>query len=110
MSRPGARGADGSEIAGEKRSRGGGAGVSGRRVPGWMVSFLVSGSMGRGAGSLGGSLSLSRGLLLGFLATSSLSSPILSFSAFPFTLTGEASGSVFTLSRKSVSRTRGFSK
>lgn len=67
-----------------------------------MRSFLVFGSLGRGAGSLGPSLSLGRGRLLGFLAMSSLSSPILSFEALPFILAGETSGSVFTLSRKYV--------
>lgn len=88
---------------------GGGAGVFGRRVAGWIGSFFVFGSLGHGAGSLGGSLSLGRGRLLGFLAMSSLSSPIMSFGALPFILAGETSGSVFTLSRRHVSTACGIS-
>jgi len=103
VSRPWARGAEGSDESGEKRSRGGGAGVSGGGVVSWVNGGSLSGALRAGTASLGRGLSFSRGRLLSFLERSSLSSPVLSFEALALTLAGEASGSVFTLSEKHVS-------
>ena len=83
-------------MMGERRSRAGGAGVSGNRSTAWMGFVSTSDSLGGGA--LDGGLSLDRGRLLGFLAISSLSSPLL------LILAGEVSGSVFAFSIIIVSR------